>query len=183
MTAFDVPRYQIAGTLPTTGYDFMVNVPPGSTKAQVNLMWQNLLAERFGMLLHHEQRGFPVYEMTVRGSHKLKESTPEKLATPALKVTPVRQAVGVGVHVDATAQSPSALLALFSAQIGRPVFDRTGLTGKYDFVLQFQPIGSADPGTDLAVALQEQLGLRLIDAKATLDVIVVDKVDKLPSEN
>jgi len=60
MTAYAVKEYQVSGPgwLDTERYDVIVKVSPGATKEQVNVMWQNLLAERFGMMLHDESKSF-----------------------------------------------------------------------------------------------------------------------------
>lgn len=78
--------------------------------------------------------------------------------------------------------------ALQGAVGGTPVIDKTGLTGKYDFVLDFDlrsGNSAADPSDPpgLFVAIQEQLGLRLEEKKQPFDVIVVDHADKEPGEN
>jgi hypothetical protein len=55
--------------------DIVAKVPAGATKVQVNVMWQNLLKERLGMVLHHESKDFPVDELTLaKGGSKLKET-------------------------------------------------------------------------------------------------------------
>ena len=73
-----------------------------------------------------------------------------------------------------------------------PIVDKTGLTAKYDFTLEFTrkfrvPLrsGPADPpvAPSLSIALQQQLGLQLVAKKLPFDVMVVDSVDKLPTEN
>jgi len=84
-----------------------------------------------------------------------------------------------------------------------PIVDRTGITGRFDFVLEFTPDMSrlqrlpaagtppaagpgdaaSDPGSDAAHAVEKQLGLKLTEAKAMLDVIVVDHAAKTPTEN
>ena len=77
-TAYDVKAYQISGPawMATERYNVIAKVPEGATKEQVNVMWQNLLAERFGVVLHHESKEFQVEELVVaKGGHKLKEST------------------------------------------------------------------------------------------------------------
>jgi uncharacterized protein (TIGR03435 family) len=77
------------------------------------------------------------------------------------------------------------------------VIDKTGLTGKYDFIIDFKmdlralgPLPGAaagdnapDPGPDLAAAVEQQLGLKLVSAKAKLDVLVIDKAEKVPTDN
>jgi uncharacterized protein (TIGR03435 family) len=81
----------------------------------------------------------------------------------------------------------------------RPVIDKTGLTARYDFTLEFTldmtgialPPGfpaaadnsASDPGSDVASAVEKQLGLKLTPTKGKLDVIVVDRAEKIPTEN
>ena len=83
MTAYDVKPYQVSGPdwLDTERYDIAAKVPAGATKEQVNAMWQSLLAERFGVTLHHESKEFQVEELVIgRGGHKLKESAEDPAA-------------------------------------------------------------------------------------------------------
>jgi len=78
LAAFEIRAYQLMGYPASESgrYDFAVGVPEGATKAQVNLMWQKLLADRFGLVVHHESREFQVDELVVaKGGHKLKETT------------------------------------------------------------------------------------------------------------
>ena len=72
--------------------------------------------------------------------------------------------------------------------MGRAVYDGTGLTAKYDFTLNFANEGRGqqpefDAAPDVRVAVQEQLGLRLEPGKGPVDVIVVDHIEKTPTEN
>lgn len=227
MTAYDVKTYQIAGPdwLASERFDFAVKIQSGSTKEQVAVMWQNLIAERFGLALHHEAKEFSVSELVVgKGGSKLKESTavadaelpgPPKmddngrLRSAGLVTRIMIGPKGAGVaHTYAKAQSLSMLTVMVGNQLGRPVLDKTGLTGKYDFELEFAPdlkgmalpgppppsgdggaglIGPADNATegapDITTALQQQLGLKLVAGKAKLDVLVIDKVEKIPTAN
>jgi len=87
--------------------------------------------------------------------------------------------------IEAFAQALSQPLAA-----GRQVIDRTALAGKYDFTLYYElqlpgnpPSASDDPAPTLDQALQQQLGLKLADAKAPFDVVVVDHAEKVPTEN
>jgi uncharacterized protein (TIGR03435 family) len=86
-----------------------------------------------------------------------------------------------------------------SGQLGCPVTDLTGLTGKYDFALFWAygasndrsaimsdtpPTGAdSDPGVSLVEAVQSQLGLKLVQKKETVEIIAVDHVEKTPTEN
>jgi len=78
-TAYDVESYQISGPAwlgcCSDRYTIVAKMPEGATKEQVNLMWQNLLKDRFGMVLHHESRVFQADEMTLaKGASKLAEN-------------------------------------------------------------------------------------------------------------
>ncbi len=93
--AYDVRLYQISGPtwLDSQLYAIVAKVPEGATKAQVNLMWQKLLKDRFGVLVHHELRMFQGEEMTLaKGASKLKEtdlrdSSPQTMPGSASKKT------------------------------------------------------------------------------------------------
>ena len=88
---------------------------------------------------------------------------------------------------------------MMSGQLGCPVTDLTGLTGKYDFALfwsygaandrsaitsDMPPTGAdSDPGVSLVEAVQSQLGLKLMQKKETVEIIAVDHVEKNPTKN
>jgi uncharacterized protein (TIGR03435 family) len=98
-------------------------------------------------------------------------------------------------HWRAQGQTMAAfarMLSSSSLNAGHPVIDKTGLDGKYDFTLAYDipqraedganPVAS-DPQLSIADAVEQQLGLRLIDTKQALDVIVVDRAERVPAEN
>ncbi len=198
MTAYDVKAYQLNGPdwLNTERYDIVAKLPGGATKEQVSLMWQNLLAERFGLVLHHELKEFQVEELVVgKGGPRLKETAedpaaplppgPPRLKDGALLSPGVVSMISPGpppkVHTVARAQPLSQLAAMLSNQLNRPVLDKTGLAAKYDFTLDYNlnglqasPDNAGEPGLDLAAAVQQQLGVRLVAGKASIDVLVVD---------
>ena len=69
---------------------------------------------------------------------------------------------------------------------GRPVVDKTGLTGDYMIVLSYLPLGlngSEDGGSDIVTAVREQLGLRLEQQRGLVDIVKVLGIDKLPTRN
>lgn len=218
MTAWDVRNYQISGPawLENERYDVIARVPVGATTEQVRVMWQSLLAERFGLALRNGPREFRVDELVVaKGGAKLKESAedaaavmagrpPElkdgKMNGPGLITMVMPGANGASVHAYAKAMPMSRLTALLGNQVNLPVLDKTGPDGYYDFTLEFTAAvvpGAApavaggqgpgdiagDPGPNLDAALQQQLGLRLVGSKAKLDVIVIDKAEKVPTAN
>jgi uncharacterized protein (TIGR03435 family) len=231
MTAYDVQIYQVTAPawFETERYDIVAKVPAGATKAQVNVMWQNLLKERFGMVVHHESKEFPVDELTVaKGGLKIRETTlpPDAEAfTPAagppkLDKNGALEMNGSGAitfislnannptaHMTARGLPSSDIASRLGELLRRPVIDKTGLTGKYDFTLEFTPDfagvpppppppgaagpapGAASPGiasdppTSIPAAVEKQLGLKLTSTKGKLDVIVVDRAEKVPTEN
>jgi uncharacterized protein (TIGR03435 family) len=212
MTAYDVKEYQVSGPdwLTSERYDIAVKVPEGATGEQVRLMWQNLLAERFSMKLHHESKEFQVEELVIgKGGPKLKATAldPAALTAPGppthdkngeltgpgndTTITPNGEA-----HTVAKGQPLSNLTAMLWRLLSRPVIDKTGLTGRYDFNLDFKmdlramgPAAAApgdnapDAGSDITSAVEQQLGLRLVAAKALLDVLVIDRAEKVPTDN
>jgi uncharacterized protein (TIGR03435 family) len=212
MTAYDVKEYQVSGPdwLTSERYDIVVKVPEGASGEQVRLMWQNLLAERFGVKLHHESKEFQVEELVIgKGGPKLKATAldPAALTDPGPPAHDKNgELTGPGndttimpngeAHTVARGQPLSNLTAMLWRLLSRPVIDKTGLTGKYDFSLDFKmdlramaPAAAApgdnapDAGTDITSAVEQQLGLRLVAAKALLDVLVIDKADKVPTDN
>jgi uncharacterized protein (TIGR03435 family) len=162
--------------------------------AEQMLMLQQLLNERFKLVLHHAPKELPVYTLTLaKGGAKLKESTTSPDATaegppplifvvsPEVVQLPARYA-SMGEFASVLQRSP----------LDRPVIDRTGLSGRFDFELEFapdetvwggglpRPENSQTPG--LFGAVQQQLGLRLVAAKSVIDALVIDTVER-PSDN
>ncbi len=234
MEAYNVKHYQINGPewLDMERYDIVAKVPEGATKEQVRVMWQNLLADRFGVVFHRIQKQFTVEELTVaKGGPKLKETTVDpNAALPAepppippgppkldangfpdlpgpgliVFVSPGPNGTPVG-HMVARGRSMQDLADFLgdALNMDKPVVDKTGLTGKYDFNLEYTPDlsrvprppggfgapreagaptdSAAEPGSNLTAALQS-LRLKLNSGKATLDVLVIDKAEKA-SEN
>lgn len=222
MTAYDVKAYQVSGPswLDTERYDIVLKVPVQATKEQVNVMWRNLLAERFGVVVHHESKEFQVEELWVdKSGSKLKETAwdpamplpigpPQRDKNGDLSSPGQVQMIMPGdngmakVRMVGKAQPISQLTTTLGNSLNRPVIDKTGLTGKYDYSIEytmdiraFAPPGqpgpgpaataeiASDPGSDLAGAVQQQLGLRLAHGKAMLDVVTIDKIEKIPTEN
>jgi uncharacterized protein (TIGR03435 family) len=154
LTAYDAKNYQISGPawLDSERYDVIAKVPAGATTEQVRVMWQNLLDERFGLTVHHESKEFQVEELVVaRGGPKLKETswdaaTPLPPGPPQIKngdvlspgvVSTIFPGASVKAHTVAKAQPISQLTTMLSNQLGHPVLDKTGLTGRYDFSLDY----------------------------------------------
>ena len=159
-------------------------------------MLRNLLADRFKLAFHREPKELSLYALVVaKGGSKLKESTGPPDALPET-VSVVYPESGGGVRIVLPARN--ATMAQFAsimnrAILDRPVVDKTGLSGKYDFDLEWTPDetqfgGQVPQGTpehpkpDLFAALQQQLGLRLEATKGPIEALVIDWVER-PSEN
>ena len=146
--------------------------------SQVGPLVQNLLADRFHLKFHREKREQTVYALIVaKGGPKLKPSGEGE--TPG-----VINNDGKGLSQSfATATSIDMLAKYVGNRLHQIVIDRTGLTGTYDFKLEWAPDELPDSQSpSLTTALREQLGLRLETQKAPVDVLVIDNIDR-PSEN
>jgi uncharacterized protein (TIGR03435 family) len=145
---------------------------------------RNLLVARFGLVVHKETKEEQIYVLTVaKGGPKL-----TMVAKPGN-----RQGISGNRGRTQGFAAPMSMLAMnLSNSVGRPVIDKTGLTEKYDWVLEWTPDMSAtgpdapqpvdSPGPTIFTALQEQLGLKLDSSKGPVETYVIDKVER-PSEN
>jgi uncharacterized protein (TIGR03435 family) len=203
-------RFDIAATMqpPPTGS------APGPRHRR---LLRALLAERFNLVAHEERRELPVYALVMaRPDRKMgtrlrsfdgvcaeKFAAPPSLPAqlpgqlPPPSKDPVACILGVGVgRLSARGMSLPDLsrsLATFAA-IRRRVIDRTGLTGPFDYELEWTPVAaptgvqapvpsaSSDGPPNIFTALQEQLGLKLESTKEVIPVLVIDSVNH-PSEN
>jgi uncharacterized protein (TIGR03435 family) len=199
--AYSVEYYQIVGPdwLRTERYLIAATVAPGTTKEQFQLMIRNLLADRFKVQIHHDQKEMETYSLTVaKGGPKFKahvETPPDDQPQSFGSKTdsdgyPVIPRAGMAVINDrARVKEPNAgvdrLASMLAGQLRSPVNDDTGLTGKYDFDLFWSaaPPDVEDSGPDLVSAVQQQLGLKLTRKKASVGVVVVDHAEKTPTAN
>jgi uncharacterized protein (TIGR03435 family) len=188
---YGVNRIQVSGPgwLSEERYEVMANVPPGTTTEGVNLMVQNLLAERFNLRLHHETKEVPMYQLiVVKGGLRLKEST----AIRRLPNGQVASKIGTGPidggrqRLRATSTSMALLASVVQDELGIIVKDETGLTGYYDFEVEFVS-GAGDASTPGPVPLLssalEDLGLKLQKTTGPMDIVVVDSVVRQPTAN
>lgn len=184
--AYHVQDRQIAGPswLASERFDITAKTDGPADEDTVKLMVRSLLANRFGLSFHRESREMKVIILTVaNGGAKLAPT-----ATPDAK--PYHQNSANGTI--ATSMPMAEFADFISAPLDTPVVDHTGLKGKYDFTIDFTPYlpdpgKNMDPGRPDATALlkavlNDELGLRMEGGKASLDVLVVDHIEK-PSEN
>lgn len=168
----------------------------------VHLMLQALLEERFGLKTHVETRELPVFDLVVdKGGSKLQPvADPVPAAAGETPGSAVASKPGRNVSASVsrnhgtlkvTDAGLDALTGMLSHQTeldGRMVIDKTGLTGKYNFALEWSPqrlnpaADSDSDGPSLFAALREQLGLRLEAARGEVEIVVVDAVSS-PTPN
>lgn len=179
-------RFEIQAKIPqgAQGYaldQFMRGDAPGLEK-----MLRALLADRFKLVVHRETKQVAGYALVAgNGGTKLSQASADDRGPFG-----VRRVVGPDGKVSSRLTASKAeirdlaFLLLLATQ--RPLVDRTGLTGRFDFDLNFAPFdsdGTVDSDSpSLFTALQKTLGLRLETAKVPLDGLVIDSAQR-PSEN
>lgn len=178
-------------------YDVLAETP-GEVRPNLDeqlTMLRNLLVERFKLTFHREPKDFSIYALTIaKNGLKMKESTVDPNATPEGPLPLVFVLSPESVRLPGRYATVAELAAVMQrSALDRPVLDRTGLTGRYDFDLEFTPDetqfgGAGLKGTpestkpDLFTALQQQLGLRLEATRGPIDTLVIDRIER-PSEN
>lgn len=186
MAAYDVKDFQIAGVPAILGrdqfYDIAAKVEGEDTPVleRVRLMLQTLLADRFQLRLHRETKELSVYDLVVgKNGPKLKESAGPRPPQPVTYNGP-------NVRFNFLDRSMADLVRFVAGNVDRPVLDKTGLTGRYDFSLEYtrgNPEGAAnDDAYGSIFAAVQNLGLKLAPAKEQAEVLVIDHAER-PSPN
>lgn len=150
---------------------------------------QILLTDKFGLKFHKSAKDDIVYELRIAKHGPLVKSSssiaPPEGATHANSVSPSLVPSGRG-KINAKAVPISLFCQWLSVTTGRRVINKTELLGSFDFTLQWMPGLDEDMGDNSApslfTALQQQLGLKLVDAKGSVETLVVDHVEE-PAEN
>ena len=224
--AYDIPHYRLSGPdwMDSPIFQLNARVPAGTTKEQFQMMLQNMLADRLKLTIHHETREYPMYEMVLaKGGPKFKPAIENPPPSADADVPARRPAPANGPNLDkegypivtgegmamtngkARMHQPKCtmetLAARIAGQLGKPVKDATGLTGKYEITIYWatgdgprksssgasssEPETASEPDSapTFLRALQDQLGLRLEPKKGPVDFIVIDHVEKTPVEN
>jgi uncharacterized protein (TIGR03435 family) len=206
--AYGIQANQIVGPpeIKTAAYDIEVKTEGSSANAQetdprlrqpeIRSQLQALLADRFKLVLHRESRDLPSYVLVVGENGSKLQSTkyadyPDTAKGPDGKgLHRMMSQQGVGGKVMAIGAQKSSMAELtrqLSMQLGKNVVDKTGLTGQYDFNLQWSEAATTSNGASndaapaavpsLFEAVQEQLGLKLVPQQGPEDVLVIDHVE------
>ncbi|HEY1986794.1 MAG TPA: TIGR03435 family protein [Terracidiphilus sp.] len=183
--AYGLKAYQVLGPGLTAGQRYDVRARSGEAVAEsrLRLMLQDLLATRFKVRLHHEQKRISVYELVVaRGGPRLPKNKGDTPLPFDAKESLPRVVDGSFVFSNVSIPEFAEQLAELRG-IDRPVVDRTGIEGVYDITLKSAASALLEPdGPSLLTLIQEQIGLKLMSAKDPVEVVIVDRVEK-PSAN
>jgi uncharacterized protein (TIGR03435 family) len=198
-------RFDIQAKMDSSVLEALNKLGPDQRKLQAQHMLQALFAVRFKLTVHFENKELPIYSLVIaKNGPKFQESKPVDAAASGPQYQYGRggrggrggvQMFGRGGPIKAQGILIADFVPLLSTILGRTVVDKTGLTGKYDFTLQWMPdeteastfpagVGQPpDPsGPSIFAAIQEQLGLKLESGKGPVAVIVIDHVER-SSEN
>ena len=187
--AYDVLEYQVSGPawMNEVRFDITAKAATPAKEAEMRLMLQGLLAERFKLTVHHQVKELPALVLTVgKNGHKLTPAETEgnpSFSTGKMTLT------GKGATLG-------QMIEFLSRQVRNPIIDQTGLTGRFDYFVDINSyiteeiMKGAGPGgpppeapSIIAQALQSQLGLKLESKKTPMDTVIVDSVEKTPTEN
>jgi uncharacterized protein (TIGR03435 family) len=193
---FDSARFDIIAKTDARGGDsnkpgFMASAADREAVERVRLMMKRLLAERFKLRVHQEIRQLPIYELVLLkrtgelGPDIKRAATDcveewKKQGNPDARNLTCGSIQGPRIgRVTGHAAEIGPLVRDLYDWTGRPVVDRTGLTGRFDFTLAWTPEGSNDTDApSIFTAVQEQLGLKLQPARGPVDVLVVDGAER-----
>ena len=183
-------RYAIQALFPETAV--VAETPNPVSDATVQRMFQALLAERFGLVVRQETRDRGVYFIEVdESAAEMRERMARSLSARhrnsgltygagIYSAYPTGPDGGRYVSIAFNRQSIAQLALRLSTAAQGPVFDRTGLPGQFDFVLEYDETGVLRP--TMVTAIREQLGLRLQPGRAPIDALVIERA-VFPSAN
>ena len=211
------------GWIDSERYTIAAKVPDGAPPAAMTMMMVNLLKDRFQLATHLETREIPIFNLVVARSDgrlgpDLKVTSAECQATIAERIAAAKETSGRGApplpalpgpndpmpcgfaslrpgSVSGSGRTLAQIVPILADLARRPVIDKTGLGGLYDFSLKFlaDSAGSASPfgpppgappepvdpnAPSFSTAVQEQLGLRLENGRGPTEVVVIDKFEK-----
>ena len=178
LRAFGINSYQLSGPdwMWSEYYDIVAKMPAGASKKRFPAMLQKLLEQRFQLKFHREPRVLPAYALLV--------------SSGGLKIHPSENKQGAGTqvqagHIEAHETSLAYLAASLYGWVDRPVLDETGVPGAFDFTLDWAVDEEHETAglPSIRVALEEKLGLKLEPRKLPVEMLVIDHIEKKPSEN
>jgi len=181
--AYDLQDYQISGPdwiKAEERYDIIAKAEGPATNVQMKPMLQTLLTERFQMQLHHEKKEQPVFVL-IPGKGPAKVKVAASGNEPRLS--------GSATSASFFSQPISRFTFMLTRRMGAPVLDMTGLTGIYDCSIDTSGLVNGNSpsnpttGPSIFTAVEENLGLKLEAGKVPIDTLVIDHVERVPTEN
>ena len=193
----DSDHYDVAAKIAPEAAVTLEQMPEEQRRRQMNLRLQTLLADRLKLKVHFETRQEPVFAiMTAKTGPKLTPaSTAEGQQNPGISVRYNGQAAQMTAKRVNLGDLGKWLIG-YSEMGGQTVVDQTGLTDRYDFVLNWtreraltsgeqnaeSETSATAGGPSLFTALQEQLGLKLVNIRGPVEIVVIDSMER-PTEN
>jgi uncharacterized protein (TIGR03435 family) len=160
-------------------YEVVARSAPDTPRAEMLLMLRQLLAERFKIAMHHDQKPRSYLALTISKKGLKMPAVAEDAPNPSQKT--------VGGRILSERMQMSTLVLLLSRFTGQPVVDQTGLEGFFAVDLEWTPESltpaAAQQGPSVYSALPAQLGLKLESRKGPLDILLVDRAEKTPTAN
>lgn len=183
--AYGLSESRISGPdwLDSDRFDLAGKAPQGVADTEFMPMLQSLLKDRFHLEVHREMKEMPVFDMVVvKAGLKMSLSVPDH-PFPTPPPNP-------GGYMNFGAGTLPEIAMRLTGSAGRPILDKTGLEGRYGFLLIYTPVStqSADNAAasgppDFFTAVERQLGLKLEPNKEPIEVLVVDHAERIPTEN
>jgi len=187
--AWHCQRNQVIGPpwLDRNEYDIAARMPDGATGDQIPIMLRSLLADRFHLRAHSENRPMRVYELTVaQGGPRMHPIQPGESTTagPGLHFRGDMRQFADLLAIQISIPAPtSADMPVIASGPPIPVLDKTGLQGIYEFNVDLRPEIGADGFTFWKRVLEDQLGLKIQTGKGDVAFVVVDDALKIPTAN
>jgi len=178
-------RFEVQGLVPESAPVPAIGAFLNGEAPALEAMIRGMLADRFRLAVHREMRDAPVYALVAaRGGARMTAAKADERTGYGINRQPDANGLPVD-HLRVSNGNMTYIAIMLGIITKRPVVDRTGLTGTYSFDLPFAPqeVKAADTSAaSLFTALQEQLGLRLEDTRAPIEILVIDRAEK-PTEN
>jgi len=176
-------------------FDVIAKAPAGTPTDTVRLMLQKLLADRFHLVVHREEKVLKVYVMAIANvGAKLKEALGgESVCIPSIGDDNVYHRDCHNMTMGQLAEQLAGFAPRFFE--GRPVVDATNLKGSWDFRLDWTPLTGGlaglqsapgqefDTGMTIFRTMEKNLGLKLDQQERTMPIIVIDQIDRVPTAN